>query len=262
MTNIETWLWILFFVVAMPSAAVGGAMFVRRKVGAEVLTFHNDVAGFIYAVVGVVYAVLLGFSAIIVWEQYRHAQDGVEQEASALVDLYRDSRGFPPEVRDAVELHVRSYARLVVAKEWPAMAEGTSSPEAWDEYNELWRTYREFVPSDEYQRLWYAQSLERLNALAGSRRDRLLSVRSGVPTVMWGVLIAGGVITIGFSFLFGTRNAQAQAIMIASLALTIGVVLLSIVALQEPFAGITRVDPEAFHQLERILEVWREAGGR
>jgi hypothetical protein len=32
------------------------------------------VAGFIYAVIGVVYAVLLGFSAIIVWEQYRQAR--------------------------------------------------------------------------------------------------------------------------------------------------------------------------------------------
>ena len=141
------------------------------------------------------------------------------------------------------------------------VAEGNSSREAWDEYNEIWRTYREFVPSDEYQRLWYAESLKRLNALAGSRRDRLLSMKSGVPTVMWGVLIAGGAITIGFSFLFGMRNARAQAVMTASLALTIGVVLLSIVALQEPFSGITRVDPEPFHQVDRILELWREAGG-
>ena len=260
MTSVETWFWILLFLVALPTITVGCALFVRRTVGADVLADHNDVAGFIFAVVGVVYAVLLGFTAIIVWEQFRHAQERVEHEANALADLYRDSRVFPPEVRNAVEIHVSAYARLVVEKEWPAMAEGESSSEAWDEYNELWRIYHEYEPLDDYQRLWYAESLQRLNALADSRRDRLLSVRSGVPTVMWGVLLVGGAITIGFSFLFGTRNARAQAIMTAGLALIIGVVLLSILALQEPFAGITRVDPEPFLQVDQILELWRQPG--
>jgi hypothetical protein len=262
MASVETSFWIFVFVVALPAVAVGGGLLVRRIVGADVLALHNDVAGFIYAVIGVVYAVLLGFSAIIFWEQFQHAQEGVEQEANALADLYRNSRPFPPGVRDAVELHVREYARLAVAKEWPAMAEGESSDEVWDDFNRLWRTYHEFEPPDEHQRIWYAESLRRLNALADSRRDRLLSVRYDAPTVMWAVLLGGGAITIAFSFLFGMPNARAQALMTAGLALTIGGVLLSILALQKPFAGITRVDPEAFQQVDRILERWREAGGR
>jgi hypothetical protein len=260
MNSHETWFWVFLFVVALPAVAVGGALYVRRTVGTDVLARHNDVAGFIYAVVGVVYAVLLGFTAIIVWEQFQNAQDNVEREADALADLYRNSQVFPAEVRDAVELHVRNYARLVVEKEWAAMAEGQTSSEAWTEYNELWRTYHQFVPPDDHQRLWYAESLHRLNALADSRRDRLLSMESGVPAVMWGVLIGGGVITIGFSFLFGTRNARAQSIMTAGLALMIGGMLLSILALQKPFAGITRVDSEPFHQVGRILEQWRHLG--
>jgi hypothetical protein len=220
------------------------------------------VAGFIYAVVGVVYAVLLGFSAIIVWEQFRRAQEGVDKEANALADLYRNSRVFPPEVRNAVEQRVREYTRLVVEQEWPAMAGSKSSSATWDAYNRLWQTYHEFDPQDDHQHVWYAQSLERLNALADSRRDRLLSLRSGVPTVMWAVLLCGGAITISFSFLFGTRNARAQVFMTGGLALTIGVALLSILALHKPFAGITRVKPEAFHQVDRILELWREPSSK
>ena len=261
MTSVETWFWILLFMVALPAFAVGGALFVRRTVGADVLAHHNDVAGFIYAVVGVVYAVLLGFTAIIVWEQFRNAQERVEHEANALADLYRDSQVFPPEVHDAVGFHARAYARLVVEKEWPAMAEGESSSEAWGEFNELWRTYHEYKPSDEYQRLWYAESLQRLNSLADSRRDRLLSMQSGLPTVMWAVLLVGGAITIGFTFMFGTRHARAQATMTACLALIIGVVLLAIFALHEPFTGITRVDPEPFHQVGQILEQLRKPAG-
>ena len=259
--RVETWFWILLFIGVMPASAVGGALLVRRRVGVDVLAPHNEVAGFIYAVIGVVYAVLLGFTAIIVWEQFRTAQEGAEREANALADLYRDSRVFPPEVRGTVEFHVRAYARLVAEKEWPAMAQGASSPATWDEYNELWRIYHQFQPQDDHQRIWYAESLQRLNALADSRRERLLNMRSGVPAVMWAVLLSGGAITIGFSFLFGTPSAFAQVLMTAGLALTIGVVLLAILALEHPFGGIARVDPEAFHQVDRILELWRHSGG-
>ena len=261
--SVTTWLLILLFVVVLPSFAVSGALLVRRLVGVDVLANHNDVAGFIYAVIGVVYAVLLGFSAIIVWEQFRNAQEGVAREANALADLYRDSRVFPLEVRNTIELHVREYVRLVVQKEWPAMAEGTSSAETWDEYNRLWRTYQEFEPGNEHQRTWYAASLEVLNTLADARRDRLVSTRSAVPAVMWGVLLLGGAITICFSFFFGLRNARAQALMTAGIALTIGVALLSILALERPFAGITRVDTDAFAQVDRILGQLRQpASGR
>ena len=66
---------------------------------------------------------------------------------------------------------------------------------------------------------------------------------------MWGVLLGAGAITIGFSYLFGMRNTVAQVLMTAGLAMTIALVLLSILALEQPFAGITRIQPYAFTQL-------------
>ena len=256
MSSVETWSWILLLVLVLPATAAAGALLVRSAVGPDVLATHNNVAGFIYGVIGVVYAVLLGFTAIMVWEQFRNAQEGIEREADALADLYRDAQAFPTEVREQVALRVRAYARAVIEKEWPAMAEGHSSSETWEEYKQLWRTYHEFTPQDDHQRVWYAESIRQLNALGDSRRDRLLRVRSGLPTVIWSVLLAGGAVTIGFTFFFGTRNARAQGLMTAGLALTIGVVLLSILALEQPFAGITQVHPEAFHQVEKILGAW------
>jgi hypothetical protein len=254
MASLQTWFWILLFVIVLPALSVAGALLVRRSVGAEVLARHNDVAGFIYAVIGVVYAVLLGFTAIIVWEQYRKAQEGAELEANALADLYRDAQVFPAPVRGEVETRIRDYARLVVEEEWPAMAAGESSSRTWDAYHLLWRTYHDFIPQTEHQRIWYEESVQRLSLLGDERRNRLLSIRSGVPAVIWTVLLGAGAVTIAFSFLFGTPHRRAQGLMTGALALTIGIVLLSILALEHPFAGITRVDPEAFEQVERILD--------
>jgi hypothetical protein len=253
MSSVETWFWILLLVLALPAIAAGGALLVRSAVGPDVLACHNNVAGYIYGVIGVVYAVLLGFTAIMVWEQFRNAQEGVEREADALADLYRDAQNFPPEVREQVALRVHAYARAVIEKEWPAMAEGQSSLETWGEYEQLWRTYDEFTPHEDHQRAWYVESIRQLNALGDERRDRLLRVRYHLPIVIWSVLLAGGVVTIGFTFFFGTQNSRAQGLMTAALAFTIGVVLLSILALEQPFAGITRVHPEAFRQVEKIL---------
>jgi len=104
--------------------SIAGTLLVRRLASVEVLERHNDVAGFIYAVIGVVYAVLLGFAAITVWERYDRAQASVEQEANDLADLYRDAETFPANVRTQLKDQIRDYVRLVVQKEWPAMAVG------------------------------------------------------------------------------------------------------------------------------------------
>ena len=257
----RAWLGGILLVGVMVLLAVTGTVLARRWVGVEVLKRNNEVAGFIYAVIGVLYAVLLGFTAIIVWEQFDKAQAGVDQEANELADLYRDAQAFPDDTRKEFETHLRAYAKLVVEKEWPAMAERKSSPETWDVYNQLWRTYYRFQPQNDHERTWYAQSLTRLNQLGDQRRLRLLSSQSvGVPVVMWVTLLGAGVITIGFSFLFGTTSATAQVLMTSALAMTIALVLFSILAMEHPFAGITRVEPDAFKQVANIFDVWSRSG--
>jgi hypothetical protein len=255
------WLEGILLVGALVLLAVAGNLLARRWVSVEVLKLNNEVAGFIYGVVGVLYAVLLGFTAIIVWERFDNAQAGADQEANALADLYRDAQGFPVDVRRELETQLRSYAKLVAEKEWAAMAEQRPSPETWEAYNRLWRTYHLFQPETDHQQIWYAQSLAKLNELGDQRRLRLLSSRAeGIPDVMWVALCGAGVITIGFSFLFGTRSAMAQVLMTSSLAMTIALVLLSIMALEQPFAGITRVEPESFHQVANIFDVLSQSG--
>jgi hypothetical protein len=65
-------------------AAVAGLMLVQRLVPATTRKEHNDVAGFIYAALGVIYAVLLALVVIAVWEEFGRARIMVESEANAL----------------------------------------------------------------------------------------------------------------------------------------------------------------------------------
>jgi hypothetical protein len=252
----SSWIWGFLFVGATVSLAIGGMLLVRRSVTLSTLENHNQVAGYIYGVVGVVYAVLLAFIAIVVWQQHTNVQTQVEQEANQLGDLYRNAQVFPAEIRTRLQNQIRAYSRIVVEKEWPAMAKGETSADAWAAFNQLWRSYQQVEVRNDHERLWYAKSLDRLDQLGDYRRLRVLSNRAAVPALMWVVLLATGITTIGFSFFFGTQNSSAQALMTAALSATIALVLFLILALNHPFAGLVRVEPAAFHQLWSIIDQW------
>ena len=65
----SAWFWSLFLIGTTVLLSIAGTLLVRRLIGVDILERHNEVAGFIYAAIGVVYAVLLGLAAITVWER-------------------------------------------------------------------------------------------------------------------------------------------------------------------------------------------------
>jgi hypothetical protein len=48
------------------------------------------VSGFTFATVGVIYAVLLAFVAVAVWQNFAQTDNQVQTEANLVGDLYRD----------------------------------------------------------------------------------------------------------------------------------------------------------------------------
>src|ERR671917_76254 len=124
-------------VLVVSAAAVAGLMVVQRFVSSGLREKHNDVAGFVYAGVGVVYAVLLALVVIAVWEQYQRARETVETEANALAEIAWLAHRLPESERPLLQEEARSYAREVVDREWPLMEQGMDghgrgSPQGWD----------------------------------------------------------------------------------------------------------------------------------
>jgi hypothetical protein len=81
----------------------------------------------------------------------------------------------------------------------------------------------------------------------------LLKANEGLPAILWVVLIMGGAIVVGFTYLFGLWSTRVHTLMVAALALTIALVLFTIGAFEYPFRGDVRVGPGAFQSaLERF----------
>jgi len=245
----------LLIVAVATVVAVGGLVLVQRLYSTERRKQHNDVAGFIYAVLGVSYAVLLGLMLIAVWEQWNAAQDVASDEANELAGIFWFAHALPqPEGRHIQEL-ARSYAQVVVEEEWPLMEQGRSSPKAWATLDDLRGTILGLDPPTGAQQVRYNQVLEQLHALGDARRERLLAASEGLATILWVVLIGEAVITIAFTYLFGLEDTVVHTLMVAALAMILSLSLFTVAALDYPFKGDVRIHPAAFEQvLERFQE--------
>ena len=96
-----------------------------------------------------------------------------------------------------------------------------------------------------------AEILRQVDSISDARRERLVMADGVVPDIIWVVLFGGAALTIGFTFFFGTENLRAQALMTGVLSILIFAGLLTIIAIDHPFAGTVKVGPEALSQVVR-----------
>ena len=108
-----------------------GLVLVHLAIPHPIRRAHNEVAGFTIAVVGVIYAVLLAFIAVAVWEDFRKADALVQTEANLVGNLYRDTVGLPDPLATELRHTLFVYAETVVQDEWPALAEGRLEDACW-----------------------------------------------------------------------------------------------------------------------------------
>jgi hypothetical protein len=249
----------MLLIVVSAAAAAAGTLMVRRSIALPVLEAQNEVAGFIYGVLGIVYGVLLGFTVIVVWDKHQLARIRVEDEANALGDLFHVALAFPPPHRDSLVHAVDTYAHIAI-DDWAAMSDGASTPRATRAYWDVWNALLRIESHTQREAIWLNVAATRVNNLGDARRLRLLSAKSKVPPTMWRVLIAGACITIIFGFFFGTKNVRFHAVMMGGLAGMIVMVLMLIALLEHPYAGGTGIDTSAFVEVRAAVDRFLRQG--
>ena len=239
-------------VVGSVVLALAGLVVVRRLVPYAVLTDHTAVASAVYATLGVVYGVILGQLVVAAWDDFEEARSAEIAEAASLFDLVRLAEAFPDPQRGELQEAALAYGRAVVGREWAAMERREApDPVAAAAMDELYRRYAQLAAGPIGGLAPYAASLAELDEMEDARGERLLASLRGLPELMWVVLIAGGAVTVGFSYLFGVENHLAQAVMVAALAATVALLLALVAALDSPFRDPVRVSPDGF---ERVVE--------
>lgn len=228
--------------------SVAGTLLFHRFIPHRSLKIHNDIAGPIFSTLGVVYAVLLGFVVVVVWQNFDRAKLNAEIEVNCIASIYVDSEPFEKDFRRNLRGAIGAYTRAVV-DEWGMLAIGSHNPQAHTAMERLITLYGSYLPVNEPDKVFFAESVAKLNKLLELRILRLTDARAGVHPLLWFVLIMGAAITIVFTIFFGTDNLRAKLVMTTLLAVLIWLVLFTILEFSLPFTGFATISCESFKGL-------------
>ncbi len=252
-------IWGVLVVVLAIALALVAMIPVGRLVPFSVRESHNSNTATMFGALYVTYGLMVGFSAYLVADQYDAAQQTAENEARSMEEIYRLAEQFPEPKRSEVQGLAESYVRTVVEDGWPMMRQGRASARAGEIGDELRRSVMGFEPGTEAEQAVYAQALTLVQEFDEYRTLRLLEVREGMPSILWVVLLVGGVFTVCFTYLFGMRTPHLHVVMVVALTVVLTLVLYTIRALEYPFDAIVQVTPEAF---EMVLDKIEADAGR
>ena len=127
LNTIQLWTLIFGLLAVFELYSVGLMLLARRKWGIDRLKLNNEVAGFKFSVIGVLYAVLLAFVVIAVWENYNATEGAIRNEAKAVGNMAQLSYAIPETQGLEIRRLLDAYVKEVQQSEWVTMGRGLSS---------------------------------------------------------------------------------------------------------------------------------------
>jgi hypothetical protein len=247
--NVSVWWLAAIVFVCLPALTVALQWFIWRRSPDLVDGRQNTGVGYLAAPVGVVYAIIVGFMVITLWEQHASAGTAVQNETQDLGDLVQFSGALGPAAHARVTHQVAAYAGSVATTEWPTMARGTSSLATQQDFDQLLETVQRVRVRDVSEQEFEGSVLAEINDIGDSRQARLDLANANIPGVLWLVVILASAGTLAFSLLLGIGRPRMQYFMVGAVAVLIGASLVLVLELEYPFTGSLAVHPEPFRQI-------------
>lgn len=242
------------------AAAGAGQIYVHRRFNRQDFIAHNEVGGIIIAVAGTLFAVVLGFLTVVIWQQYTEARQVVVSEASAATDAWHTTVGLPPPVRKRVRTDMAHYADIMIDREWPAMRRGGSDLQAAIIVMDAIDAVGTFLPANMGEANAQTATLQQLGVLHDARQQRIAINHAGVSWFEWLVLLISAACIICFCWLFGLRSRRVQLLMTSTVVTIVVSTLVLLFELQYPFRSDVGIAPDAWKEaLTHIHEM--QTGG-
>jgi len=224
---------------------------IHRFVDPQMRRRHNDIAGFFFGVIGVVYGVLLAFITIVAWEQYNAAGDNLNNEVIAAQLMFRNLSLYGEEEQaEKLREQLNAYIHAVVDEEFPAMGKMQKSQATDQAIDKLWFRTRELKPRDPYQQSQYNQVLNNLIRITRFRDKRVETANNpGLIGVVRFIIILGALITLFFAVIFTVENFWWHIALTAMLALLLCTILFILLELGHPFLSGICLQPDGYMEL-------------
>lgn len=236
--------------------AIGGLLLVRRTVlpRLKIRVEDSEFSGSMLQAIMVFYGLAVALIAVNVFETYSDVSAIISREASELGALYLDAGSYPEPTRQQLQAELRDYAQFVIHTAWPAQRTGTVALRGVEMLNRFQATMTRFEPATEGQRALHAEALRSYNQLVEARSLRIdAAMNTGLPGVLWIVVLAGALIGLTATFFFKVEDARLHALMATLLAAFMGLVVFMILAFDRPFRGDLGLEPDPYQEVYDLV---------
>jgi len=248
--NLPVW-WMALVVLAITYLATGGIFAIIMTLAkGERMRVFKSVSLSLLPPLGIIFGLLVAFSAVQVWNDIDRAKVAVDREASAIRMVVLLATSFPGEPEAQIRTLVRRHIDEAVVAEWPAMAKQSASLKiAPPALAETLRFALSLAPKSEGQIAAQREIVTGLENAMDARRQRIILSRSSVNWVKWTCLFAQAGCTLIAIAMVHCDNRAAAAIAMGIFATGVAVSVLLIVSHDRPFSGEISVKPDVLLQV-------------
>jgi len=250
--KVHPWLLGATFIFVCVGISVAGLILFRKYTDKERLKSSQEAIIAFMNIVAVLYAVLLAFLVIAVWESFDKCQDNVSSEANNLGSLYRNITLLPEPTRSELNKELLAYEDAVINKEFPAMEYGGESKEVKDIIIKIFNTIARYQSLLDKESVVFNGIYKDFNEMLDCRRLRLIASTEEIPSVLWLTLIAGTIAVVFFSYYFHIEHFKTHIIFTIVIGAIIGLTLFLVFVLEHPFQDPWKISPEVFSKMHNI----------
>ncbi len=231
--------------------AILGMLIVRRYFADFFITTEDTPAASIFIrQISTLLAVLLAFVVISIWKNYEEQRENTGKEASALGNLYRDSRGLNSQTENEIQQMLATYTNDIVYDGWPKLKVGQESKVAWMSFNKLYGKVIKYEPINRQEEIVYANLIRELNDLAQYRRLRIIrSANHFMPEVLWVVIFSGSLLIIISGYFLKITEKKVYMFLTAINGLMLGLIFSTMLLLNDPYRGSLQISVSPIENL-------------
>ena len=242
-------------VVGLVGVSLAGLALVRARVMPRLHVTSEDshfVGPMVHSIM-VFYGLVLALIAVNVFETYSECSKIVSTEATAIAMLYRDVSSYPEPARSELQTSMRDYVEQLIRDAWPLQRAGKIPAGGVERMDKVQGRLAAFEPTTEGEKALHAEAWRAYNQVIEARRARLDEVTTGLPTVMWLVVLLVAAISLSASFFFHVEDVRLHRILVTLLATFIASVIFLTLALDHPFRGDLGISAESYELIHDHL---------
>jgi hypothetical protein len=249
----------LLVIVSIAIAAAVATIIARHTLDLEIRRQHHEVGNAVYLQIGVVFAVLLAFVFSEVWGEYNVAAQAINGECGALHGASLLAYGLPDQQGQPVEGAIVNYVRVVINKEWAALARREASPEAVGAFEAVVAAATHVTLTRPSDAGIQSQMLALLAQAHAFRETRSFQASHGLPIIIWLVLALYALLLVIFVLFAGVESMAGHLLFAISFAVSVALVLVLVRMLDYPFEGALALSDADF--IETLKHVTALTGG-